>query len=79
MMSTKEKFVDFSVNPHWIWNLVQCRKMGTQSARDELVASANRLTAHLPNIDKLMTELAVVELREKSCGYTCYGITILTI
>ena len=42
--------------------------MSTQSARDELVASANRLTAHLPNIDKLMTELAVVELREKIAG-----------
>ena len=68
MMSTKEKFVDFSVNPHWIWNLVQCRKMSIQSARDELVASGNRLTAHLPNIDKLMTELVAVELREKiSC------------
>ena len=39
--------------------------MSTRSARDELVASANRLTAHLPNIDKLMTELAAVELREK--------------
>ena len=39
--------------------------MNTQSARDELAASANRLAAHLPNIDKLMTELAAVELREK--------------
>ena len=39
--------------------------MSTQSARDELVASANRLAAHLPNIDKSMTELAAVELREE--------------
>ena len=65
VLATKEKFVDFTVNPHWIWNLVQSRKMSTHKARDELVASANRLTAHLPNIDKLMTELAAVELREK--------------
>ena len=63
--STKEKFVDFSVNPHWIWNLVQSRKMSTQAARDELVASANRLTAHLPNIEKLMSELSALELRER--------------
>ena len=39
--------------------------MSTQSARDELVASANRLTAHLPNIDKLMMELAALVLRRK--------------
>ena len=65
MMATKEKFVDFSVNPHWIWNLVQSRKMSTRSARDELVASANRLKAHLSSIVKLIMELAAVGLREK--------------
>ena len=64
-MATKEKFVDFSVNPHWIWNLVQSRKMSTRSARDELVASANRLKAHLSSIVKLIMELAAVGLREK--------------
>ena len=65
MMGTKQKFLKITVNPHWIWRRVQGRKMSTISARDELVASANRLTAHLPNIDKLMTELAAVQLRDK--------------
>ena len=64
-MGTKEKFTDFTVEPHWIWKLVQHRKMSTQTARDELVASANGTRAHVPIVDEFLAELAAVEEREK--------------
>ena len=50
------------MNANWIWNLIQSNKMTVETARGELIRTGSRLTAHLPNLDRLRSELIAREL-----------------
>ena len=65
MHTTKEPFTDYLVNANWIWNLAQSRKMSLSAARRQLVCCANRLNAHLPNVERFQSELIALELADK--------------
>lgn len=60
--ATKEPFADYLVNANWIWNHLQSGKISVESARHELVRTCGRLTQHLPNLDRLRSELIAREL-----------------
>jgi len=62
--TTKAPYDDFAVDANWIWNLVQSQKLGVSEARKELVRSCKCLTRHLPNVDRVRSELVALHLHE---------------
>ena len=63
--NTKEPFIDYLVNANWIWNLVQGEKLTPSVARQQFVRCGNRLTTHLPNIERVLSEPIALELKNK--------------
>ena len=61
--ATKEPFTDYLVNANWIWNHLQAGKLSVEAARHELIRGGSRLTQHLPNLDRLRSELIAHELK----------------
>ena len=62
--ATKQPFDDYLVNANWIWNHVQAGKISVEAAKAEFIRCGNRLTQHLPNLDRLRSELIALQLAE---------------
>ena len=62
--STKTAYLDYPVSCEWIWTLLQSQKMDLEVARHEMVKSTKCLTRHLPNVDKVRSELVALQLRD---------------
>ena len=50
---TKLAYRDYPVSAEWVWNLLQSKKLGADTARRELVQTTKSLTRHPPNVEKL--------------------------
>ena len=59
---TKLAYRDYPVSAEWVWNLLQSKKLGADTARRELVQTTKSLTRHLPNVEKLIQESIALEL-----------------
>jgi len=62
--ASKQPFVDYQVSCEWIWSLLQSRKISLQQARDEMVRQTKCLTRHLPNVDRVRSELVALQLKD---------------
>ena len=60
-----EPFLDFPVNPEWVFNMIEAGKISYEDARRELITCGKGLTRRLPDVDCWHRNKQELQLRDR--------------